>query len=85
MNHVAISSKEPIRPRLAEITAPTLVIHGDEDPVFPLGHGEALAREIPDAELLVLGGSGHLPTRPVWDRVIPAILGISSTPEDETP
>jgi pimeloyl-ACP methyl ester carboxylesterase len=49
---------EPIRPRLGRITAPTLVIHGTEDPLFPLPHGEALAREIPTATLLPIDGMG---------------------------
>jgi pimeloyl-ACP methyl ester carboxylesterase len=33
---------------------PTLVVQGRRDPVFPLGNGEAIAREIPGARLLVL-------------------------------
>jgi pimeloyl-ACP methyl ester carboxylesterase len=31
-----------------------LVVHGRRDPFFPVGNAEALAREIPDARLLVL-------------------------------
>jgi len=31
-----------------------LVVHGRHDPFFPVGNAEALAREIPDARLLVL-------------------------------
>jgi pimeloyl-ACP methyl ester carboxylesterase len=42
------------RERLSELAIPTLVIHGRRDPFFPVGNGEALAREIPDARLLVL-------------------------------
>ena len=42
-----------------DIAAPTLVVHGDRDPVFPLPHGEALRDAIPGAELLVLEGAGH--------------------------
>ena len=42
------------RERLPEIEVPTLVVHGRRDPFFPLGHGEAIAREIPTARLLVL-------------------------------
>jgi pimeloyl-ACP methyl ester carboxylesterase len=42
------------RERLAEIAIPTLVVHGRRDPFFPVGNGEALAREIPGARLLVL-------------------------------
>jgi SAM-dependent methyltransferase len=52
-----------------------LVIHGERDPLFPLGHGEALAREIPGATLLTVPGMGHeAPPRSTWDRVVPAIL-----------
>ncbi|WP_067433541.1 alpha/beta fold hydrolase [Nocardioides jensenii] len=42
------------RERLPEIGAPTLVAHGRRDRFFPVGNGEAIAREIPGAELLVL-------------------------------
>jgi len=42
------------RERLSELATPTLVVHGRRDPFFPLGNGEALAREIPGARLLVL-------------------------------
>jgi pimeloyl-ACP methyl ester carboxylesterase len=66
---------DPWRKRLGEITAPTLVIHGDDDPLFPLEHGQALAREIPNAELLVLERVGHeYPPPRTWDIVVPAIL-----------
>ncbi len=42
------------RERLPEIEVPTLVVHGRRDPFFPVGNGEAIAREIPAARLLVL-------------------------------
>ena len=42
------------RERLPELTIPTLVAHGRRDPLFPVGNGEALVREIPDGRLLVL-------------------------------
>jgi pimeloyl-ACP methyl ester carboxylesterase len=42
------------RERLSELRLPTLVVHGRRDPFFPVGNGEALAREIPGARLLVL-------------------------------
>ncbi len=41
------------RERLPDIEVPTLVVHGRRDPFFPLGNGEAIAREIPGARLLV--------------------------------
>ncbi len=42
------------RERLPELTIPALVVHGRRDPFFPVGNGEALAREIPGARLVVL-------------------------------
>jgi pimeloyl-ACP methyl ester carboxylesterase len=74
-NHWILEGGEPLQPRLGEIAAPTLVLHGTEDPLFPYGHGESLATEIPGARLLPLEGVGHeMPPRPVWDQVVAAIL-----------
>lgn len=42
------------RERLPEIDIPTLVVHGSRDSFFPVGNGEAIAREIPGARLLIL-------------------------------
>jgi pimeloyl-ACP methyl ester carboxylesterase len=47
INHFAMDLGDSFRDRLCEIGAPTLVIHGAEDPVFPLGHAIALEKEIP--------------------------------------
>jgi pimeloyl-ACP methyl ester carboxylesterase len=70
-----IDSGPPWRDRLAAITAPTLVIHGTEDPLFPYEHARALAREIPGAELLPVEDMGHEYFPPAtWDVVVPAIL-----------
>lgn len=42
------------RERLPQLCVPTLVVHGGSDPFFPVGNGEALARGIPGARLLIL-------------------------------
>ena len=60
---------------MSEIDVPTLVLHGTEDPLFPLPHGQALASEIRGATLLPLDGMGHeVPPRGLWDVVVPAIV-----------
>jgi pimeloyl-ACP methyl ester carboxylesterase len=64
------SPQEPRRP----ITAPTLVVHGTADPLFPVEHGEALAEEIPGAKLMTLEGAGHTLSRTDWPPVVAAIL-----------
>lgn len=58
-NHDLLREGESPSAPLSSITAPTLVIHGTADPMFPVEHGEALALEIPDARLLRLDGAGH--------------------------
>jgi pimeloyl-ACP methyl ester carboxylesterase len=73
-NHFVDDGGVPRRARLGEIGAPTLVIHGAEDPVFPLDHGRALAKEIPGARLLTLEQTGHELPRATWGTVVPAIL-----------
>jgi pimeloyl-ACP methyl ester carboxylesterase len=73
-NHAILSGGGPWRQRLGALAAPTLVIHGTADPLFPIGHGEALAAEIPGARLLRLDGAGHGLERADWDTVVNAIL-----------
>ena len=46
--------------RLGDITAPTLVIHGTEDQMLPVGNGRLIASLIPGARLEILDGIGHL-------------------------
>lgn len=59
----------------ASFAVPTLVIHGDADPMFPLEHGRRLAEIVPDAQLLVVPGLGHqYPPPETWDLVVPAVL-----------
>ena len=75
LNHgPAIAASPPWHERLDQLSVPTLVIHGTDDPILPYDHGQALASAIPGATLLTLEGVGHeLPTG-VLDVVIPALL-----------
>jgi pimeloyl-ACP methyl ester carboxylesterase len=73
-NHDAIPDDDRSREPLSSISVPTLVIHGTADPMFPLGHGEALAAEIPGATLLQLEAAGHGVDRADWETVVRAIL-----------
>jgi pimeloyl-ACP methyl ester carboxylesterase len=73
-NHDAIADDGRSREPLSSITAPTLVIHGAADPMFPLEHGVALADEIPDARLLTLERAGHGVDRADWETIVPAVV-----------
>ncbi|MBB5804631.1 pimeloyl-ACP methyl ester carboxylesterase [Saccharothrix ecbatanensis] len=81
-NHFQVGGGEPTRGRLGSITVPTLVVHGDVDPLLPLGHAEAMAREVPGARLLVLEDTGHELPPGVWDVVIPALLEHTEKPSE---
>jgi 3-oxoadipate enol-lactonase len=54
-----LGHRDDVTARLKEIKVPTLVIHGDADAAIRLSLAETLAREIPDAELVVVPGAGH--------------------------
>jgi pimeloyl-ACP methyl ester carboxylesterase len=73
-NHSVIPDDERSHEPLSSIIAPTLVIHGTADPMFPLEHGQALANEIPGARLLPLDGAGHGVERADWETIARAIL-----------
>jgi pimeloyl-ACP methyl ester carboxylesterase len=73
-NHFVIDLGSPTGRGLDEIDTPTLVVHGELDPVFPLGHGRALQRQIPGAELLILEKTGHDVPPPVWNVFVPKLV-----------
>ncbi|MEV0784431.1 alpha/beta hydrolase [Streptomyces sp. NPDC050423] len=62
------------RERLSEIAVPALVVHGRRDPFFPVGNGEAIAREIPGARLLVLDEAATAIPDAAADEVAEAML-----------
>jgi pimeloyl-ACP methyl ester carboxylesterase len=47
------------RPMLKSVAAPTLVIHGEDDPLVPLAGGRDTAASIAGARLLTIAGMGH--------------------------
>lgn len=58
---LAILGGTDLRPALGGVDLPTLVIHGERDPICPAGAGRALAEAIPGARLSILPGAGHAP------------------------
>jgi pimeloyl-ACP methyl ester carboxylesterase len=58
---------------LRRVKAPTLVIHGEDDPLIAVSGGRATAAAIPDAELLTIPGMGHDLPPELWPQVVDAI------------
>jgi pimeloyl-ACP methyl ester carboxylesterase len=59
---------------LAAVAVPTLVVHGTEDPIFPIDHGEALAKAIPGATLVTWEGVGHEVPAQLGPELFPLLL-----------
>ena len=67
-----------VRDRLGEIAAPALVIAGELDAETPVAYSRLLFRGLPDAELVVLDGVGHLAVSEVpqtFNRLVRDFLG----------
>ena len=62
---------------LGSVRVPTLVIHGDADPLVPLAGGIATANATPGAKLLVIEGMGHALPISMWPQIIEAIASHS--------
>ncbi|MEV5143595.1 alpha/beta fold hydrolase [Streptomyces sp. NPDC052727] len=69
----AMDRTPPLTSRITALDVPTLVVHGEQDPVFPLEHGEALHRAIPRARLRRIAGMGHI-FPPHWSSMIGALI-----------
>jgi 3-oxoadipate enol-lactonase/4-carboxymuconolactone decarboxylase len=63
-----------LRAGLANITVPTLVVAGREDPATPPAHARELADGIPGATLVELPGAAHLAPADQPERVTQALL-----------
>ena len=64
--------------RLRSVRVPTLVIHGDADPLVPVDNGRRVAAAIPGARLLEIPGMGHDVPKRVWPEVVDAIDALAS-------
>jgi len=62
------------------IAASTLVIHGSDDPVIPLPHGQRLAQVIPGARLHVVEGLGHELPPGAWPEIVESIASHTAAP-----
>lgn len=69
-----------VRPALAHVRAPTLVLHRREDRAAPLAQGRALASGIPDARWVELEGRSHLPAIGDADAVVRQVRGFLGLP-----
>ena len=75
----AMMSRPDSTPDLARISAPTLVIVGEEDQLTPVSESELLQRSISRSRLVVLPGAGHLSSLEVPDEFSRALADFLSS------
>ncbi|WP_256299995.1 alpha/beta fold hydrolase [Haloarchaeobius salinus] len=75
--------------RLGEVGVPTLLVHGESDPLFPVSWARRAHELIPDSELVVFEDCGHWPTREHPEKFDATLLGflrerVPSPADEET-
>jgi pimeloyl-ACP methyl ester carboxylesterase len=70
---VATQKTGSLKRLLRDIRAPTVIIHGSDDPLIPLKRGEQLHRGIAGSRLVILQGMGHNLPRPMLPAIAEAI------------
>jgi pimeloyl-ACP methyl ester carboxylesterase len=69
--------------RLPDLAVPTLLIHGEQDPLVPVGWARRAAQRIPAASLVVLPGVGHLSPREAPEEFNTALTSFLADPTPE--
>ena len=59
--HLVLNSYSDVRDRLADVVAPTLVVHRRDNPFLRVGHGRYLAEHVGGARYVELAGQDHVP------------------------
>ena len=73
----AVAASGDRREHLRRIKAPTLIIHGENDPLVPVAAGRDTAASIPGAELRVFPGMGHDLPPALYDKIVDAIVSVA--------
>ena len=82
---VAILASGNRTAELRSIQAPTLVIHGEDDPLVGVSGGRATARAIPTARLMTIPGMGHDMPREIWPRIVEGVVANAERATDGRP
>jgi pimeloyl-ACP methyl ester carboxylesterase len=67
---------------LRSLDVPTLVVHGEDDPLIPVDGGQATAAAIPGAELWTVPGMGHDLPRPLWPELIARVGALADSADE---
>jgi pimeloyl-ACP methyl ester carboxylesterase len=82
--HLAAGRAQKLPP-LSTITAPTLVISGEDDPLIKLAAGRDTAKQIPGSTFVSYPGMGHNLPQELWPDIIARIATLTTVARHETP
>lgn len=75
---LAITASPPRTEGLGRVTVPTLVVHGDADPLVTVSGGRATANAVPGAELRIITGMAHDVPRLHWAPIVDDISALAA-------
>ncbi|MEJ3657481.1 alpha/beta fold hydrolase [Actinomycetes bacterium KLBMP 9759] len=73
----AISASPSRVPGLRRVSVPTLVVHGEEDPLVRPAGGRATAAAVPGARLVTYPGMGHNLPRQLWPSIVSEVAALA--------
>ncbi|OPG12342.1 alpha/beta fold hydrolase [Microbispora sp. GKU 823] len=80
----AAAATGDLLPRLATIDVPTLVIHGEDDPMIRPRSAKEIAAAIPGARLVLYPGMGHNLPRELWPAIIDELCTLTGRTQPAT-
>lgn len=72
-----------VRAELKGITCPTLLLHGEQDEICPIGGAKFIQRQIPCAQLIIYPGVGHIPFLTIFEGFHRALEGWLASYDDK--
>jgi pimeloyl-ACP methyl ester carboxylesterase len=78
---LAIVADGDRREALRALSVPTLVLHGDADPLVPFAAGKDTADNVPGARLVAIPGMGHELPAGAWPQMIDEIARLAGAAE----
>lgn len=75
---VAIRAGQDLRPALAGVDLPAVVLHGDDDRVVPIAAGRATATTIPHARFVAYPGMGHHLPAQLWPAIVEEVRAVAT-------
>lgn len=83
--YAAVMASPERRAKIAKISAPTVVIHGEADPLVPVTGGRDTAENIPGAELRIIPGMGHDIPIGLYDTIVEGVMSAVARSKSKVP